>query len=444
MVTSLMAACHREKTAAKTHSEMGRVAAIILCGGEGTRLFPLTASRCKPAISFGGRYRLIDVPMSNAINSGCQKIFVVTQFLSTMLHNHILSTYRMSSFSEGFIELLSVEQKPGRKNWFQGTADAVRQNVEYIAASHSEYFLVLAGDQLYNFNFQHMLSFAKETDADVVIAALPVLEAEAKRMGILKVNEDFCVTEFHEKPQKSELLNHMRLPNFLLDRIKKLHPHASHYLGSMGIYLFKRQALFDLLQFDPREDFGKHLLPTKVKHGKVAAYLFDGYWEDVGTIGTFYNANLALTKPSPKFNCYDEDNPIYLHHCNLPSPKISNTRIEESILCPGAIIEADEIKNCILGPRSVIKQGTIIKNSYVMGHDFYNPPSILNDFPPELSIGENCFIDRAIIDRHVCIGNRVNLSNKNKLSHYDGDHVYIRDGITIVTSGAHLPDGFVL
>jgi glucose-1-phosphate adenylyltransferase len=426
------------------HVDMGNVAAIILGGGEGTRLFPLTTTHCKPAICFGGRYRLIDVPLSNSINSGCLKNFIVTQYLSTPLHQHIISTYRMGSCTNGFVEILTAEQKPKSKSWFQGTADAVRQNLEYIKATPVEYFLILAGDQLYNFNFKKMVAFAQETGADVTIAALPVAEAEAKRMGVLKVNEDSCVTEFHEKPQKKELLDHMKLPNFLLERIKPWCDENRQYIGSMGIYLFKREALLELLECDPREDFGKHLLPTKVQQGRASAYLFDGYWEDIGTIESFYHANMALTKSNSEFCFYDESSPIFSHHYNLPPSKINVTYIEKSILCEGTIVEADEIRNSILGPRTVVKQGTIIKNSYLMGNDFYTMPKMLSKDSAKLSIGENCLIDKTIIDKNVIIGNGVQLVNKNKLANYDGDRVYIRDGIIVVASGACLPDGFVL
>lgn len=436
-ITSTHKLCQQAHTYSPSGIDMQKVAAIILGGGEGTRLFPLTSTRCKPAINFGGRYRLIDVPMSNALNSGCINIFILTQFLSAPLHQHILTTYRMGSCTKGCIELLSAEQTPHRKSWFQGTADAVRQNVDYISAASAEYFLILAGDQLYNFDFRHMLKFAQDTDADVVIAALPVQETEAKRMGILKVNEDNFVTDFQEKPQQTEMLQRLKLPQFVLDRIKARSEKGEHFLGSMGIYLFKRQALFELLACDPREDFGKHLLPTKVQQGRAAAYLFDGYWEDIGTIESFFNANMALTKSSPPFNCYDEVNPIYSHHYNLPPAKISCAHIENSILCEGSLVDADELKQCILGPRSVVKHGTIIKNSYVMGND-------CRSSNPQSSIGENCLIDHAIIDRHVTIGDHVQLVNKNKVSNYNGEKVYIRDGIIVVAAGAVLPDGFVL
>lgn len=424
--------------------DMSRVAAIILGGGQGSRLAPLTITRCKPAICFGGKYRLIDIPMSNSINSGCLKLFIVTQFLSSSLHQHIYRTYRLGTFSSGFIELLPAEQKPANNNaWFQGTADAVRQNLEYFIETPVDYFLILSGDQLYNLNFQHMISFAQETDADLVVAALPVNEADAKRMGLLKLNEDRSITEFHEKPQERALLDRMCMPEFTIKQLGDNFDRNRKYLGSMGIYLFKRQALLDLLQCDPREDFGKHLIPTKVSQGKVAAYLFDGYWEDIGTIESFYKANIALTGPNPPFNCYDEKNPIFAYQNNLPAPKISSTRLNHSIVCDGSIIEADEVKKSILGPRTVVKTGTIIRNSYIMGNDFYSPPIASDRIPENLTIGENCIIDHAIIDKHVHIGNGVQLKNKNKLTHYNSEHLYVRDGVIIVSRGTNLPDGFI-
>lgn len=425
--------------------DMKRVAAIILGGGQGSRLFPLTETYCKPAACVGGRYRIIDIPISNAINSGCSKIFILTQFLSISLHQHISRTYQLGTFHSGFIELLPAEQKPTHQGWFQGTADAVRQNLDYLVNTPVDYFLILSGDQLYNMDFQHLLRFAQGTDADLVIASLPVDETEAKRMGLLKVNEDRFITEFHEKPQSRELLDHMRIPDFISKQIGNNNAERERpYLGSMGIYLFKRQALFNLLQQDPREDFGKHLIPAKVKQGKVAAYFFDGYWEDIGTISSFYRANMAFTGIKPSLNCYDESNPIFSRPYHLPPPRIKNTKVTNSLICEGAVVCATEVTNSLLGPRTVVQDGTIIRNSYIIGNDFYNPPNDSGRLPEHLDIGEECIIEQTIIDRNVCLGKRVQLVNKDKMMHFNGDHVYIREGIIVVTSGAHLPDDFVL
>lgn len=423
---------------------MSNVAAIILGGGQGTRLFPLTMNCCKPAACVGGKYRLIDIPISNAIHSGCTKIFIITQFLATSLHQHISRTYQHGTFATGFIELLPAEQKPAQQSWFQGTADAVRQNIEYFINIPVDYFLILSGDQLYNMDFQHMLNFAMETDAELVVASLPVAEPEAKRMGLLKVNEDRFITEFYEKPQEREILDHMKLPEFTLRQIGDTFEQKREYLGSMGIYLFKRQALLDLLKHDLREDFGKHLIPTKVKNGKAAAYLFDGYWEDIGTIGSFFEANMALTRPTSPLNCHNENRPIFFQPHFLPGPKIFNAQISDSIICEGSHIEGYMIQNSILGPRTVVKKGSVIKNSYIMGNDYYVPPVKNEKTPNSFQIGENCILDHVIIDKHVSLGKGTQLINEKNLTHYNSEHVYIRDGIIIVTRGASLPDGFVL
>lgn len=421
--------------------DMTRVASIILGGGEGTRLFPLTLTRCKPAISFGGRYRLIDVPISNSINSGCHKIFIITQFLSSSLHQHIFRTYRHDIFNSGFLELLPAEQKPTSKGWFQGTADAVRQNLDYFLEIPVDYFLILSGDQLYTMDYQEMVRAAKATDADLVVASLPITEQESKRMGVLQIDDSGVITGFHEKPQNKSQLENMEIPPSLRKGSSKK---DANYLGSMGIYLFKRDALLKLLEEDPREDFGKHLIPTIIEQGNSVAHVFNGYWEDVGTIESFYNANIALTEVKPEFDCYDESKPIMTTRYNLPGPKILNTIINNSIICEGAIINADEITHSILGPRTIIKKGTVIHRSYLMGSDFYTPPIHTDRLPEHLEIGENCVISKTIIDKHVCIGDRVQLINKNNLTNYNGDNIYIRDGIIVIPRGATIPDGFIL
>lgn len=434
-------ACHSNPSSI----DMKHVASIILGGGEGTRLYPLTLTRCKPAINFGGKYRLIDVPISNSIHANCHKIFVLTQFLSSSLHHHIFQTYMQGGRSSVNIEILTAEQKPNQKNWYQGTADAVRQNIDYLLENPVEYFLILSGDQLYNIDFDEMLSFAKSTDADVVIAALPVNAQDATRMGILKVNSHNFVTNFHEKPQDPALLEQLRSPNQVIERAGVSGSSKRNYLGSMGIYLFKRKALLNLLLKDLREDFGKHLIPTQLEMGNVAAFLYKGYWEDIGTIETFYQANLALTHPNPQFNFNDEARPIFTCRHDLPPIKISNTQIKQTILCDGAIIEADELTHSILGPRTVIHKGAIIRDSYIMGNDYY--VSTVQDHrhrPPNPHIGENCILSRTIVDKNATIGKRVQLINKQKLTNYNGDNVFIRDGIIVVPRGATIPDGFIL
>jgi glucose-1-phosphate adenylyltransferase len=425
--------------------DMKLVASIILGGGEGTRLYPLTLTRCKPAINFGGKYRLIDVPISNSIHADCYKIFVLTQFLSSSLHHHIFQTYMQGGRASGLIEILTAEQKPTQKAWFQGTADAVRQNLDYLLESPVEYFLILSGDQLYNINFREMVLFAQSTNADVVVAALPVTVQDATRMGILKVDEKNFITEFYEKPQEKELLQRLRSPQEVVERMGISSTSKRNYLGSMGIYLFKRKALVELLMKDPREDFGKHLIPTQVQQGRIAAFLYEGYWEDIGTIETFYQANMALTNPKPQFSFHNEARPIFTCRYDLPPAKFSDTQIKQSILCEGAVVEADELTHSILGPRSVIHKGAIIRDSYIMGNDYYE--SAVRDhhrLPINPHIGENCILSRTIVDKNATIGKGVQLINKQKLTTYNGENIYIRDGIIVVPRGATVPDGFIL
>ena len=431
-------------SATKSYADINRVACLVLGGGHGTRLFPLTHSRSKPAIPFGGRYRLIDVPMSNALNSGCNKLFIITQFLSTSLHRHIYATYQPQPTSSRSIDILTAEQRPHSEQWFLGTADAVRKNWEYLQETSADYFLILSGDQLYQMNFQPMLEFALASEADLVIATLPVKGSCAERMGILKVDPDCRVTDFVEKTQDPNVLASFACPQPLLNKLGYSEVDQSFYLGSMGIYLFKREALFRLLAQDPREDFGKHLIPTKVVEGNVSAFLFDGYWEDIGTVESYYNANMALTRPEPFFNFYDERYPLYTRPCYLPAPRIFDTHVVHSILCEGSILEGKEIKNSIIGPRTILKHGSIIHDSYLIGNDSYVTSGTGSASANRSQIGRNCVIKRCIIDSDAHLGDNVQLINKRKLAHFDGDHIYIRDGIIIVTRGAHLPDGFVL
>lgn len=423
--------------------DMRRVAAVILGGGQGTRLYPLTHSLCKPAICFAGEYCLIDVAISNAINAGCDKIYVITQFLSNPLHKHICSTYQGSNiFSNGFVDILSAEQRPTAHNWYQGTADAVRQNLYYLKDTPADYFLILSGDQLYNMDFRNMFAFALGTDADLVLATLPVQEEEAKRMGLMKIDAKGEVKSFAEKPQHKEVLDSFEVNASTRKRLG-LPEGNPLYLGSMGIYLFKRQALIDLLEQDPREDFGKHLIPTKMEMGNTFAYLHGGYWEDIGTIRSFYDANIGLTYPNPHFEYYS-DRFLLKKPSHLPGTKIFNAMVNNSIICQGCVIEADEITHSIVGPRSIIKKGCVIRHSYLMGNDFYEPPSKQGRYPQNLQISEDCYIQNAIIDKNVFIGKGVRLLNKNNVHHYDSEYACIRDGIIVVPRGACLPDGFTL
>lgn len=425
--------------------DMQRVVAVILGGGEGKRLYPLTKFRCKPAICFGGRYRLIDVPVSNAIHSGCEKIFIITQFLSTSLHRYISQTYNFGSLSSGFIDILSTEERHSQQIRFEGTADAVRKNLIHFLEIPADYFLILSGDQLYHMDFSKMVQFAVEMNSDAVVATLPVHEKDASRMGIMQINDRFAITKFHEKPKEKAHLSELFTPSIQLEKFGLPKASQRNYLASMGIYLFKRKVLFDLLQSDERHDFGRDLIPSMVKKGNICAFLHDGYWEDIGTISSYYEANIALTQPNAPFSYYSESHPIYTARYSVPGPKISRASISNSIICEGAVIEDNEISNSIIGPRTMIRKGTQISQSYLMGNDFYEPP--INDsqqLPGELTIGENCILSKVILDKNVCIGNHVKLTNEKNLKEYDGEGVFIRDGIIVVTRGACLPDNFTL
>ncbi|MBS0604875.1 MAG: glucose-1-phosphate adenylyltransferase [Verrucomicrobia bacterium] len=423
---------------------MSRVASIILAGGQGTRLFPLTQTRCKPSVCFGGRYRLIDIPISNSLNAHIQRIFVISQYFASSLHQHILETFQLDYFRQSKIQMLCPEETPVRKLWFKGTADAVRQNMEHFENSPVDYFLILSGDQLYNINFTEMLNFAKKQDADLVIASIPVEENEAKRMGLLKIDSGNRIHEFFEKPTDPQILKQYALPQEFLKGHHILHPKETHYLASMGIYIFKRQALFDLLK-EQGDDFGKDLIPIQVKKGKTASYVYKGYWEDIGTIASYYNANMALTAQKNCLDTYDDHNPIFTHPHNLPSPLIRDTLINGSIIGQGAIIDAQEISNSIVGIRIKINKGTVVRNSIILGTLFNEPHlSMGSAAHGAYSIGENCRIEKTILDEHASVGNNVQLVNKNNLQKFDGDGIFIRDGIIIVTSGTKVPDNFVL
>ena len=423
-----------------------QVATVILAGGQGTRLHPLTIHHSKPAVSYGGRYKLIDIPISNSINSDFRQIFVIAQYLSDELQHHISQTYRFDQYNPGSVDVLTPEMsEKGTKEWFKGSADAVRKKLPTLLKSSADYFLILCGDQLYNINFQNMVEFAESKSADLTIGALPVFEKEARRMGLLKTDASERIIEFYEKPNTEELMAHFELGREFYERHKIKPPSKRCFLGSMGIYIFKREALISLLEEDQGDDFGKNIITTAVDQGKTSAFIYQGYWEDIGTVASYYEANLILTKSNEGLNTYDEKNPIYTRPTFLPGPKIKCTKITNSIICEGCLIEADEITNCVIGLRSDIREGTILRDSIMMGNHFYMPPTLEGKpIPHDFWVGENCLIEKTIIDEHVQIGHSVKLINKQKLSHYDGDGIFIRDGIIIVTAGTVLPDHFIL
>jgi glucose-1-phosphate adenylyltransferase len=414
-----------------------RVDTIILAGGQGTRLQPLTTYHSKPAVSYGGRYRLIDIPISNSINSDFRQIYVITQYLSEELNHHISQTYRFDSQNPGSLEILSPQKDlNGELQLYAGTADAVRKNLPSILKSPADYFLILSGDQLYNINFQEIIRFAKTKNAELTIASLPVSEKEAPRMGLLNIDAQNKVIDFIEKPQEPQILRNFELPNRFFENVHITPPSRPCYLGSMGIYVFAREALCSLLLSDQRNDFGYHLITTAVKRGNTAAYVFNGYWEDIGTVASYYEANLCLARSGKGLNIYDQKNPIYARSTFLPGPKIKSAKIYQSIICEGCIIEADEISNSVIGFRSHIKQGSIIRDTIMMGNHF------LDETESNYWIGENCHIEKTIIDERVQIGDRVKITNKNKHITFDGEGIFVRDGITIITAGTKIPNGY--
>ncbi|NGX50298.1 MAG: Glucose-1-phosphate adenylyltransferase [Chlamydiae bacterium] len=418
-----------------------RVACIILAGGQGTRLFPLTKDRCKPAVGFGGRYRLIDIPISNSLNSNMNHLFIISQYFSSGLNQHVSATYHLDKFQGGGLSLLSPEEKPDGKVWYKGTADAVRQNIDNLTKLPVDYFLILSGDQLYNMDLEAMVAFAYEKEADLTLAALPVSSREAPRLGILNIDEDAYISDFHEKPKDPEILKRFEMSDqFLQDNdIHCAGPPC--FLASMGIYLFKKEVLISLLKEDEREDFGKHLIPTQLSRGRGAVFLHQGYWEDIGTISSFYQANLSLTTNTLGLNLYNEVLPIYAHNHFLPGARLSETKVKDSIICDGAIVEAKEITHSVIGVRSVVKRGSVIRDSILLGNESYSTPE---DQSHRFTIGRECQIETTIIDENVTIGNNVRLTNEKKLQNYDGEGIYIRDGIIVVSSGTTLPDNFSL
>lgn len=434
-----------------SHVSMDRIAVIILGGGEGKRLAPLTKTRCKPAVSFGGRYSLIDVPISHSLTSGLSKIFVIGQYLAYTLQKHLFQTYLYHGITQNQIQLLVPEEREGKKIWYKGTADAVRQNLEYFSEVSADYFLILSGDQLYNINFQKMIDFAVDVDAGMLIASQPVSKKEAGRMGLLKIEHGSSrIVDFYEKPKEDAILEQYYADPFTLHRLGYDGNNGKHYLGSMGIYLFKRQVMFDLLREDNREDFGKHLIKTQLKKGNVHAFLYDGYWEDIGTIESYYNANLALTKPEADrksgLQCYDEKSQIITKRYNLPGVQVSNCRVKDALLCEGCIIQGEEVTHSILGIRTRLGKGSVIRDSIVIGNEYYaRPPLVTGEESYNPGIGKNCHIERAILDENVKIGDNVTLVNQKGHENYDSPdgRIIVRDGIMIIPRGTQIPDNYV-
>jgi glucose-1-phosphate adenylyltransferase len=424
---------------------MNKVLALILGGGQGTRLYPLTKLRAKPAIPLAGKYRLIDIPVSNCLNSGIQKIYVLTQFNSASLNAHINNTYRFSPFSSGFVEVIAAQQTPTNPHWFQGTADAVRKSLWFTERYKVDDYLILSGDHLYRMDYKSFVDHHRETGADVTISVIPVTESQAPGFGVLKIDAKGRVIDFKEKPRGEQLASmKVDTSEFCKDEDSSEKP----FLGSMGIYVFKRKILEDLLtRYPSYADFGKDLIPQAIKEMEVGAYIFQGYWEDIGTIETFYKANLALVKqPKPNFSFFDERFPIFSRPRFLPPSKVLNCKIEESMICEGSLLKGSVIRNSVVGIRSRIEQHCTIENSLLMGADYYQSEEerdeeIAVEKVP-IGIGEHSIIRNAIIDKNARIGKNVQVINKDNVQNLiqEKDGYWIQNGIITVLKGAVIRD----
>ncbi|WP_375509652.1 glucose-1-phosphate adenylyltransferase [uncultured Nostoc sp.] len=429
---------------------MKKVLSIILGGGAGTRLYPLTKLRAKPAVPVAGKYRLIDIPVSNCINSEIFKIYVLTQFNSASLNRHIARTYNFTGFNEGFVEVLAAQQTPENPNWFQGTADAVRQYLWLMEEWDVEEYLILSGDHLYRMDYRQFIHRHRETGADITLSVIPIDERRASDFGLMKIDDSGRVIDFSEKP-KGEALLQMQVDTSVLG-LSKEQAQQQPYIASMGIYVFKKEVLFKLLREGiERTDFGKEIIPDASKDYNVQAYLFDDYWEDIGTIEAFYHANLALTQqPQPPFSFYDEKAPIYTRARYLPPSKLLDCQVTESIIGEGCILKNCRIQHSVLGVRSRIESGCLIEESLLMGADFYQASverqSNVEQGDIPVGIGADSIIRGAIIDKNASIGHDVKIINKDNVQEADRESqgFYIRSGIVVVLKNAVIPDGTII
>jgi glucose-1-phosphate adenylyltransferase len=413
--------------------------AIVMGGGAGTRLFPLTQNRAKPAVPLAGKYRLVDIPISNCINSGLRQVYVLTQFNSASLNRHLSRTYRFDQFTRGFVEVLAAQQTPDGERWYQGTADAVRQNLRYFLEGEHDYFLILSGDQLYRMDFRKLMREHLANEADLTIATLPVNAKDATGFGIMHSDESGRIYEFVEKPKDPAVLKKLSMPVETLRKMG-LPTDEPRFEASMGIYLFNRSVLEECLD-NTHNDFGKHIIPTAIKDRHVHAYNFQGYWEDIGTIRSFFQANLDLCKLVPQFDFFDSTAPIFSHSRALPATKINGATIHHALIADGCIVTDAHIETAVIGVRSKIEPGTTIRDTIIMGADFYAGAVGTDLDRPPPGIGRNCRIERAIIDKNVHIGDNVVITPEGKPEEMDGENYYIRDGIVCVPKDAIIPAG---
>ncbi len=421
--------------------------AIIMAGGAGSRLYPLTKTRAKPAVPIAGKFRLIDIPISNCLNSDIRKMFILTQFNSESLNRHLSRTYFFAPFSEGFVQILAAQQTIANAEWYQGTADSVRKNLQYFMGKSIDYHLILAGDHLYSMDYQNLLEFHVFSQADVTVGVLPVSREKTSAFGILKMDRENRITDFIEKPKDDQALEPFRLPDeFAKER--KMNLAETPFIGSMGIYLFNRNVLSELLTETDHADFGKGIIPHAIRSKRVYGYLFRGYWEDVGTIGSFYRAMMDLVSPLPKFNFYEADRPIYTRPRYLPGAKITGCQVCRSIINEGAVLEECRIEDTMIGLRTRVKTGAKISRSIIMGRDYYEAEEDHETNRrlgrPDAAIGRDCVIEKAIIDKNARIGDGVQILDRNRERDVETDNWVLREGIVIVPKDAVIPPGTVI
>jgi glucose-1-phosphate adenylyltransferase len=417
-----------------------RTLAIVMGGGAGTRLFPLTKDRAKPAVPLGGKYRIVDIPISNCLNSGLRSIYVLTQFNSMSLHRHIQASYKFDNFSRSFIDILAAQQTPEGSQWYQGTADAVRQNMRYFLERPFDYYLILSGDQLYRMDFRTLLHQHIQAGADITLATKPVHRDQVSEFGIMQSGVDRRIVRFVEKPADDAVLYEMKISPELLRAIGSSEDEEL-FQASMGIYVFNREILVKCLE-NNLVDFGKHIIPHSIKDRHVSAFIFKGYWEDIGTIRAFYEANLDLTDLVPEYSFFDSEAAIYTHPRFLPGSKINGAALRQAIISDGCIISDAHLERCVVGIRSIIQSGATIRNSIVMGADYFEQDRHADSGRPLIGIGRNCVIDRAIIDKNARIADGVVITPEGKPANFDADNYFIRDGIVIVPKNATIPAGF--
>jgi glucose-1-phosphate adenylyltransferase len=425
---------------------MVEVITIILAGGRGTRLYPLTKTRSKPAVPIAGKFRLIDIPISNCIHSGLRKIFILTQFSSESLHHHIFKTFLFDNFSKDFVTILSAQQTTENLDWYQGTADAVRQNMRFFQRE-VDLVLILSGDHLYKMDYQKFIDFHVQKKAEISIAVYPVFEEQTSDFGVMKVDTTARITDFLEKPQDPDQRGRMKVSEEVFHQFGLKSGGRTH-LASMGVYLFNWGVLNKLLENTDHDDFGKGVIPFAIKQNNVYGYFFDGYWEDIGTIRKYFEAHMNLTEPLPKFNFYDEETPVFTHARFLPSLKILSSEVHQSILSEGSIINCSQINYSIIGLRSRIGENSFIDHSIVIGADhFESKEEFISNAQkgiPNIGIGDNCEIRNAIIDKNARIGNGVKLINMRGAAEEEAEHYFIKDGIVVIPSNSIIPDGTVI